>query len=71
MSAKNFNGVDSYAAIGAVRGKLSNIRRRLRKTDDALPTDLNARLAEIDRALYHCKEVAALLTTARNMRGRD
>ena len=69
MSAKSFDNVDSFKRIGAAKDNLGRIRRQLRKTDDALLADLNQRLGELDRALYHAKEVAALLTTAREMRG--
>ena len=63
--------MDSYRAITEAKDNLGRIRRRLRKADSALLADLNGRLEELDRALYHAKEIAGLLTTARAMRGRD
>jgi hypothetical protein len=72
MSAtKNFNNVDSYKAIGAAKDNLNRIRRRLRRSDDALWADLNQRLGELDKVVYHLREVAFLLASAREMRRGD
>ena len=71
MATKHFDNVDSFKKIGAAKDNLGRIRRRVRKADAALLADLNQRLGELDRALYHVREVVGLLTTAREMRGRD
>jgi hypothetical protein len=64
---KNFDGAASRARIGAAADTVKNIQQQLQQADADLLSELNARIAEVSSALFHIKEIAALLTATRSM----